>query len=352
MLVSEFFNKELNSLKFYNELNTSYVKDDLGWFFQKTCDLENVFSKDTIDYLTYLLLIKQDKQDLWCNIDLHTLSKSYSQKYFDLINNEDIDIELKLKCQRLNYIIQLHLDKDKSQYYEAEFFNEIEYFFPWDIEVVKDNLIVVESKDTIRYNNERVDFLSNNNFMLTQVDRFDEKIIFNSCYSSYIATVNLELSEHKVEQDNNCLFMFYYDGFLSKVTIDYNVIIDGKNIGSLGDTNKPWRFRVFENYLFVFDWYKFGSCIIFNLDFGNSMRHHFTEMWIPHDIVRVDDKYYLLDKQQGMIFIYDLNFKFINNLLSFGYNKGQLCDPIGIKKAENFILVSSWLSGKINVVYV
>jgi len=352
MLVSSFFNKELNSLTFYKNINVHVIEDNLEWLYTRMFDRESLYSNDTIDFLTYLLLLNFTQQAGLANEDFYALSKSYSEKYFELINTEDVNVELKLKCQRLNYLIQLHLDKSKAQFQGAAFLDDNVYFYPWDIETIEGGLIVVESRDTVRYNNEVVDYLSQENMMFTQVDQCNGKLLFNSCYSQYTAFVDFKAEESEIRKDDKCLFMFFYRGLLSKVTSEGDVLIGENKIGYLGESNKPWRFRVFENSLFVFDWFEFGSCVIFDLEAGLTRRYTFEEMWIPHDVVRKNDNYYFLDKQQGMIFIYDLDFRFVNSLLTFGYDKGQLCDPIGIKKNGEALVVSSWLSGVINSVHV
>lgn len=352
MLVSSFFNRELNSLTFYKDLNVQVIEDDLEWLYKRKFDRESLYSNDTIDFLTYLLLLNFTQQTGLGNEDFYALSKSYSEKYFELINTEDVNVELKLKCQRLNYLIQLHLDKNKTQFQDAAFLDDNVYFYPWDIEAIEDGLIVVESKDAVKYNNEVVNYLSQESMMFTQVDQFNGKVVFNSCYSQYTAVVDFKAGDSTIQKDDKCLFMFFYHNLLSNLTSVGDVLIGENKIGYVGELSKPWRFRVFENYLFVFDWFEFGSCVIFDLDSGLSRRHMFEEMWIPHDVVRKNDNYYFLDKQQGMIFIYDLDFRFVNSLLTFGYAKGQLCDPIGIKKNSEALVVSSWLSGKINIVNV
>lgn len=354
MFVSQFFDKELNSLKFYTDLNINSIVDDLGWLNKKSFDKENIFAISNIDFLTYVLLLNYTGE-IMCNIDdFRFFALKYSQKYFELINTEDSNIELKLKCQRLNYLLQLYLDRDKPRNQSLLHLDEVVYFYPWDIEILDDNSVfVVESKDTVRINNKVVDNLSNKNLMITQVDRFENQLVFNSCYSAYVAILDTSNKQYMIENDDDCLFVFYNEGALSKVTTSGKIIVDGKELGELGELNKAWRFRVIDNHLFVFDWLKFGSCVIFNITSGLAKRHVFNEMWIPHDVVGSNEHFYFIDKQQGMIFKYDQNFNFVSSSLSFGYEKGNLCDPIGIKEiGHNKLAVSSWLSGKINIVDV
>lgn len=354
MLVSEFFNKKLNSLKFYTDLNIHSIEDDLGWINELSYDSDNLFSLNTIDFLTYVLLLNYTDRIKSDISDFTLLAKKYSQKYFELINTEDSNTELKLKCQRLNYLIQLYLDKDKPKNPSVLHLDDTAYFYPWDIEILDDNsIIVVESGDTVRVNNKIIDNLSNDNLMITQVDRFDNYLVFNSCYSAYTVISDLINTQYIIQEDDSCLFVFFHKNALSKVTLSGTVVVNDKEIGELGDLNKAWRFRVIDNFLFVFDWLKFGSCVVFNMTSGLAKRHVFNEMWIPHDVVGSNNYFYFIDKQQGMIFKYDQEFNFVNSLLSFGYEKGQLCDPIGIKDiGSNRVAVSSWLSGKINIVYV
>ena len=352
MLVSEFFNKELNSLKFYTDLKIHFIKDDLGWINELSYDSDNLFSLNNIDFLTYVLLLNYTDKIKSNILDFTLLAKKYSQKYFDLINTENSNTELKLKCQRLNYLLQIYLDKDKPKNQSVLHLDDITYFYPWDIEILNDELvIVVESRDTVRVNNKIVGELSNRNLMITQVDRYDNYLVFNSCYSSYSVTLEISGDQYNVDQDDNCLFTFYYKGLLSKVTSLGKVIVNDIQIGELGELNKAWRFRVIDNLLFVFDWLKFGTCVVFNMTSGSVKRHVFNEMWIPHDVVGINHYFYFIDKQQGMIFKYDQKFNFIDSLLRFGYGDWQLCDPIGIKVlGENSLVVSSWLSGKISVI--
>ncbi|REC51464.1 hypothetical protein DRF62_17310 [Chryseobacterium piscium] len=352
MLVSEFFNKELNSLKFYKDIDESSIIDDLQWISELSYNCENLYSLKNIDFLTYVLLLNYTDKIKSDISDFTLLAKKYSQKYFELINTEDSNTELKLKCQRLNYLLQIYLDKDKPKNQLVLHLDDIAYFYPWDIEILNDDLvIVVESRDTVRVNNKVVGELSNRNMMITQVDKYDNYLVFNSCYSSYSVTLEISADQYNVDEDDNCLFIFYYKGLLSKVTSLGKIIVNDIQIGELGELNKAWRFRLIDNSLFVFDWLKFGSCVIFDMVSGLKRRHVFDEMWIPHDVVGCNDHFYFIDKQQGMIFKYDSEFYFVDSFLNFGYGKGELCDPIGIKNiGNNMIAVSSWLSGKINVI--
>ena len=53
-------------------------------------------------------------------------------------------------------------------------------------------------------------------------------------------------------------------------------------------------------------------------------------VYLVNDICLANNFFYIVDKQQGFVFKYDKNFKFISKSLHFGVGKGCLYDPISI----------------------
>lgn len=345
MLVSEFFNKELNSLNFYTDLNVKLIEDDLNWQDNRIFDKRDLFSIVTIDFLSYLLLLDIEKKTGLDNGGWLELSKIYSQKYFKLIQTEDENIELKLKCQRINFLIQNYLGKCILRIEKQNILFKKIYFHPWDFDLVSGKLVVLESNDRVLINDILSHDLSNHNYKFTQIDVYRNHVVFNSCYSNAFVIADLYLRNIQYNYDENVIFSFYFKGKSLQVSIFGEVLLGGEKIGNLGKNHKPWRFRVQKNLLFVFDWFEFGTFIEFNLESGLSFRRVLQEVWIPHDVLVLNDYLYILDKQQGNLFIYSLNYHFVKKLSQFGYQSGQLSDPGGIKQFNNSIIVSSWLSG-------
>lgn len=52
MFVSDFFNRELSSLKFYKDLNAEFIEDDLGWMELQKWNVSELFDIEKIDFLT------------------------------------------------------------------------------------------------------------------------------------------------------------------------------------------------------------------------------------------------------------------------------------------------------------
>lgn len=350
MKVSEFFQKEKNSLRFYEDLDRKYIVDDLLWIETKTFYTWDSLDTDRIDFLTYLLLCDKVNYLELTTLKWKEIAEKMSRRYFMLIQSDSSELELKLKCQRLNYLIQIFIDGSDSVIENTKFFNSNTYYYPWDIELLGEDMCVLESKDSVKINDKTISALSGKGLMLTQIDRYGDYVLFSSCYSDKIAISYDQGQHYQIESINKDIYRFYYAGSLGRIASDGSVYLQGDILlCRVEDMQKPWRFRVVENELFIFDWSYFGSCIIVSLASGVVRRHIFDEMFIPHDVVGHSEFYCFLDKQQGNVFWYTRDLTFVTKTLSFGYSEGRLCDPIGIKSVGDKIIVSSWLSGKINL---
>lgn len=347
MFVSDIIYKELNSLVFYEniDVNNNHLEDDLHWNVNKEYVIDNLFDLQSIDKLTYKFLIR-DKPFL-ANIanELKNLSIQYSKKYFDLISDRSNELELKLKCQRINYLIQDYLSPSETQTGNCVFIGD-EKYYPWDIEMMPDGLLALESKDCVKLNNNVLEDLSKKGFMFTQADQFANKIFFNSCYSDFYVMSDSDLSFFDIIKDSSIIFCFFTINGIYIIDKKNNLIHNNKIIKYLNGLNQPWRFRLKENLLFIFDWSKISSFLLVDLNNLMVERIELKQMLIPHDVEIINNTYCFLDKQQGYLFFYDKAFNFLETKLSFGYSLGKLSDPIGIKSNKEDLIISSWLSGK------
>lgn len=106
------------------------------------------------------------------------------------------------------------------------------------------------------------------------------------------------------------------------------------------------RVRNIKGHLYVFDWTAPHSILIFNPDTNTAQKVRLKEILLGNDICMIHNCFYLLDKQQGSIFKFDSNFRFLERRLSFGKHPGRLYDPIALRFHQGKIFVLNWLSRK------
>lgn len=305
-------------------------------------------SEDNIDELIYLFLNANDIGKSINPSSCRNLINLCSKTYFLLVKSKS-NLFFKNSVQALNFLVQQNLVFSEIDSIEAFEFEKLKdnYFHPWDIDFVDDKLLVVESRDTVRIENVRIDLLSNKGYFFTQVDRFDSVFVFNSCYSHISCNLNIS-SGAKTFNNSRFVLSGFFNGILIGITHQGEVFLGQELITSF-KTVSPWRFRIIENHLFVFDWYSYRSFVKVDIVQKSHERIRRDFLFLPHDICKVDGSYLLLDKQQGFVFILSDGFHLIKKYFKFDFAERGLCDPIGIKKrsANEKVYVSNWLSGNV-----
>lgn len=108
--------------------------------------------------------------------------------------------------------------------------------------------------------------------------------------------------------------------------------------------------RCFEGRVFLLNNGDFGHITIVDLEQGTTNRLAVLPVEVCNDLVMFEQAYFLIDKQQGGIFKYDLDWQFEKRILRFGRQFGEIMDPVSIRCRKGRLQVVSWLNGKVSEV--
>ena len=110
-----------------------------------------------------------------------------------------------------------------------------------------------------------------------------------------------------------------------------------------------WRARCLSEKVFVSDLGSAQSIISLDLNSWEISIVDTSPVLLMNDICVFDDTYYMIDKMQGKVFKFDMNFNFLEPRLNFGFKPGFTSDPISICIKDDQIHILSWLSDRISV---
>lgn len=105
--------------------------------------------------------------------------------------------------------------------------------------------------------------------------------------------------------------------------------------------------RFFDGVVYCLDNMDFGHVTVYDMSSGKTARHNIFPVQVCNDIAVVGDVRYLIDKQQGSVFKFDLDWHFQRRVLRFGRGPGCLLDPVSLRHHAGRLLVVSWLSGRL-----
>lgn len=104
--------------------------------------------------------------------------------------------------------------------------------------------------------------------------------------------------------------------------------------------------RFFDGILYLLDNGDFGHVTLLRLADGQITRQPTLPVQVCNDILVTEDSHYLIDKQQGHVFVFDRDWRYRDRRLSFGTGRGQIADPVSLRRAGDGMSCISWLSGK------
>ena len=107
------------------------------------------------------------------------------------------------------------------------------------------------------------------------------------------------------------------------------------------------RARHIGDLLIAMDWSEAGWMFVLDLGDMTCRRVSSAPVILVNDICRLDDSYYLVDKMQGQVFAFDLDFRYRESRMKFGKGFGRLYDPIAIRAHEGFLHILSWVTGSL-----
>lgn len=105
--------------------------------------------------------------------------------------------------------------------------------------------------------------------------------------------------------------------------------------------------RCFDHMLYCMDNGDFGHITICDLRSGRSVRQPTWPVMVCNDLTVTPSHFYLIDKQQGSVFKFDREWRYIRRALKFGRGPGRLLDPVSIRHEGDHLEVLSWLSARL-----
>ena len=106
--------------------------------------------------------------------------------------------------------------------------------------------------------------------------------------------------------------------------------------------------------LYLLNWTETSTLFILSLDQPGVQRISLKDIFIVNDLIMWNDTFYMVDKQQGYLFVYDKNFKLQKKTLGLGRGFGKLFDPVSIRPSnkEGWLSILNWIPGDISSVPV
>ncbi len=108
--------------------------------------------------------------------------------------------------------------------------------------------------------------------------------------------------------------------------------------------------RRFDASVYLLNNGDFGQITIADLGQRTTRRVAVAPLEVCNDLVKLEQTHFLIDKQQGGIFKYDLDWNFEERILRFGRQFGEIMDPVSIRYHKGRLQVVSWLNGKVTEV--
>lgn len=358
---SEIINSTYNSLDYYSvfpggdfTLSADWPSYDLTEIAKQLDVVGSIESAPAsiIDGLT-LALLAHGAQRLPPEFEWDVLADRLALLYIRGFRNPD-SRQLRMKAQRANYYIRSMIDLGAAPDCEIVEERRIDVRNPWDFQYVDGGEIYVGSGDGANI------FLNTGYFgrtsfrldMPTQIAKLsEERIAFCSCYQN---------GWYELEQGQR---PFYYPHDRPVVLVftkndeEYFLDVDGGIFSKISrqmvlrlPVHIAWRARCIGGFVFVSDLSAARSLVVLELDGWEVSRVNTGPVLLTNDLCVAPGGYYLIDKMQGRVYLFDDEFRFMRARLAFGLGYGFLTDPIAICMYKDDIHILSWLGDRLTVV--
>lgn len=335
----------------------SGLKKDFKCFFDMVdyfYDNFNDISSDEIIFYT-VDFIMNIKYDLQVYIDY------LINKYKTLLHDErltNIKNEAKAVYQLSNYILQNYMSKN-IKYNTLVPINETIYpvYRPWDFLLYDEYILIIDSEID---NNLKIFNFENNLiksmklFAPTKILSINNKIITHSTYMNIISVIDINTFEQNNFTVPDKISLIYYSDE------KYHLLTYQMELYETVDFIDFCYIKTIKYDFFIDSYVEYKNCIycisftdnrvlVFNKE---NMAYKSTivlyDNYMPNSIEVCEDKIFIVDKETGFIYQYDLDGKlylkdgFFSNKKKFG-----IADPIGISKYNDSLYVLNWLKNSI-----
>lgn len=326
-------------------VSCDFTKKDICKLAEKIINIDpnDINLEQQLEYL-FVELIRNKKIPLSKNINWELVCEKCAIIYTRNLNKKK-QRSLRTKAIRNNFLIREMIDKYKETNRNKTHSEEIGLFV-WDFKTYLDKKILITSdKKNLKIFSQN--FKKEFNIGLpTQIDILsDGNITIGSAYSKgffhYKKNGSLVFENSSVP----IITTFKYDKDFFVLKKNGLLIKNEKSFFNLKKfSNSIWKARFIKPNLIVMDWSKPKCLLMLNLENLEMEIVELPEVYIPNDICKYKNNYYVVDKMQGSIFSFDESFKFRSKCLQFGKNPGMLYDPISICAENRKLCVISWLN--------
>lgn len=274
---------------------------------------------------------------------------------FNIKNSKSI----RKSAQRLNFFIQYGLYQNKSNHNDIVNHKKLKQQFCWDY-VKLENLnglkgecyISSEKEKNFHFLNSNKEISSFKVGLPTQLDISLNNVLYiGSCYSQGFWSWDGNSLKYNNHEFPVLLFCqnkdqdFYFFNAKGELFKNNHKVFKSP-------IKYPGKARYFKNKIYITDWLRSGFIYCLNLETIKGNWIPLSGVYLVNDICLANNFFYIVDKQQGFVFKYDKNFKFISKSLHFGVGKGCLYDPISIRLYNETLIITSWITGEYNQINV
>lgn len=257
---------------------------------------------------------------------------------------------LRMWAQRLNYALQPLICASEPPADLAALVDEsvLPGTKPWDA-LQRDGELIWITSDPINLHIRTDDSRSSLTLDLpTQIDLLsDSSLSIGSLYAPVCTILHADGRIERVLHDAPVLMVFDWAG--SRFMLDKNACVTDLASGRIV-SRAPCRqvhfARFFDGILYLLNNGDFGHVTLLHMADGRTVRQPTLPVQVCNDILVTDASIYMIDKQQGHVFAFDSDWRYRGRQLSFGNGRGQLSDPVSLRRSPSGMSCVSWLSGK------
>jgi hypothetical protein len=311
-----------------------------------------------IDHLAALLLNQPPALEPSEHTVYQTLAKTLSCLMSENLTTSG-SRPLRMKAQRLLYYIQMVLSlSEKNNTHSLPSTNIEEHTLnlekPWDFLPTDQGAWSVSCDRDVNIHHYQPNHVtphqSLRNGLPTQINKFSENgICFGSIYSNGASLLH-NGSWEQLTHEHPILLYFHYEGtgyFLDHFSNLYEATPRRKT-QQFALTQVHFA-RFYGDTLYLMNNGDFSHISSYNMKTGDFLRINTAPVMVCNDMVETENRFYLIDKQQGSIFAFNKQWEYLTKRLSFGRGYGQLLDPVSIQLYKDRLYTVSWLSGKLTI---
>ncbi|MBP6096252.1 MAG: hypothetical protein KBF58_05745 [Methyloversatilis sp.] len=257
---------------------------------------------------------------------------------------------LRMRAQRLNYCIQSLLDRGRPADFTVSDLCEVTLpgSKPWDCVAHQGARWWLTSDELNVHREDASGAVSWRRGLPTQLDPLpDGRLSVGSIYTPGAHLVD-GLKWTEIAHDQPVPLVFEHDGGL--YFLDHSGVIWRDRPRAV-----LWRTpcsqvhfaRLIDGVIHCLDNADFGHITCCDIASGAIARHATDPVQVCNDVTLAGGHIYMIDKQQGSVFKFDRDFRFIGRALRFGRGPGELLDPVGLRFQGERLRVVSWLSGRL-----